>query len=401
MPASAAVPPSAPRAAPLAGSRPDAVIVGGGIVGAACAYELSRAGLRVLVLEAGFVGGGTTAAGMGHVVVMDDSEAQFALTSYSARLWAELAPELGAACELDPCGTLWVAEDEAQLLTVREKHAFYAARGVEAEILDGDEVARLEPQLRPGLAGGLRVPGDSVVYPPMVARWLLDRAREQGAVLREGAMVTAIEAGAVIVGGGACSGGCEAVGERIETGLVINAAGAAAATLTPGLPLLPRKGHLAITDRYPGFCRHQLVELGYLQSAHTMTTESVAFNVQPRRTGQLLIGSSRELVGWDASLNRQLLGRMLARAAAFMPELASLSTIRSWVGFRPATPDKLPLIGAWEGVAGLWIAAGHEGLGITTSLGTGRLLVDLVLGRPPAFDPAPFAPGRALAAAEG
>jgi glycine/D-amino acid oxidase-like deaminating enzyme len=401
MPASAAVPPSAPRAAPLAGSRPDAVIVGGGIVGAACAYELSRAGLRVLVLEAGFVGGGTTAAGMGHVVVMDDSEAQFALTSYSARLWAELAPELGAACELDPCGTLWVAEDEAQLLTVREKHAFYAARGVEAEILDGDEVARLEPQLRPGLAGGLRVPGDSVVYPPMVARWLLDRAREQGAVLREGATVTAIEAGAVIVGGGACSGGCEAVGERIETGLVINAAGAAAATLTPGLPLLPRKGHLAITDRYPGFCRHQLVELGYLQSAHTMTTESVAFNVQPRRTGQLLIGSSRELVGWDASLNRQLLGRMLARAAAFMPELASLSTIRSWVGFRPATPDKLPLIGAWEGVAGLWIAAGHEGLGITTSLGTGRLLVDLVLGRPPAFDPAPFAPGRALAAAEG
>jgi glycine/D-amino acid oxidase-like deaminating enzyme len=143
------------------------------------------------------------------------------------------------------------------------------------------------------------------------------------------------------------------------------------------------------------------VELGYLQSAHTMTTVSVAFNVQPRRTGQLLIGSSRELVGWDASLNRPLLGRMLARAAAFMPELASLSTIRSWVGFRPATPDKLPLIGAWEGVAGLWIAAGHEGLGITTSLGTGRLLVDLVLGRPPAFDPAPFAPGRALAAAEG
>ncbi len=386
---------------PLAAQHPDVVIVGGGIVGAACAYELSRAGLRVLVLEAGFVGGGATAAGMGHVVVMDDSEAQFALTSYSARLWAELAPELGAGCEVDPCGTLWVAEDEAQFEMVLAKQAFYAARGVETDALTGGEVARLEPQLRSGLAGALRVPGDSVVYPPMVARWLLDRARERGAVVREGATVTAIEDRAVTVGGGGCSGGCGVAGERIEAGLVINAAGAAAARLTPGLPLVPRKGHLAITDRYPGFCRHQLVELGYLQSAHTMTTESVAFNVQPRRTGQFLIGSSRELVGWDPSVNRRLLGRMLARAAAFMPGLGSLSTIRSWVGFRPATPDKLPLIGTWEGVAGLWIAAGHEGLGITTSLGTARLLADLVLGRTPALDPSPFAPGRALVEAEG
>lgn len=386
-----------PRSAALSRGRPDVIIVGGGIVGAASAWELTRAGYRVLVLEAGFVGGGATAAGMGHVVVMDDSEAQFALTSYSARLWAELAPELGAGCEVDPCGTLWVAEDEAQLEAVRVKRAFYKVRGIETEVLSGTELAQLEPQLRPGLAGALRVPVDSVVYPPMVARWLLDRAVEAGAVVREGATVTAIEAGAVVVGGGGCAGGACGAGERLEAGLVLNAAGAAAASLTPGLPLIPRKGHLAITDRYPGFCRHQLVELGYLQSAHTLSTESVAFNVQPRRTGQILIGSSRELVGWDARVNRRVLGRMLARAAAFLPGLASLSTIRSWVGFRPATPDKLPLIGAWEGVPGLWIAAGHEGLGITTSLGTARLLADLILGRSPALDPMPFAPERAQA----
>jgi glycine/D-amino acid oxidase-like deaminating enzyme len=387
----------------VGGRRPDLVLIGAGIVGAACAYELSRAGLRVLVLEADFAGGGTTAAGMGHIVVMDDSEAQFALTSYSARLWAELAPELGPGCEVDPCGTLWVAENETQLELVRAKEAFYSARGVAVEVLSGGELARLEPQLRPGLAGALRVPGDSVVYPPMVARWLLDRAREAGAEVREGARVRSIEPGAVVVGGGGCSGACASPGERIETGQVIVAAGAEAATLVPGLPLIPRKGHLAITDRYPGFCRHQLVELGYLQSAHTLTTESVAFNVQPRRTGQLLIGSSRELVGWDASLNRRLLARMLARATTFLPGLASLSTIRSWVGFRPATPDKLPLIGAWEELSGLWIAAGHEGLGITTSLGTARLLADLILGRPPTLDPTPYAPGRtqAIALVEG
>ncbi|HEY8484633.1 MAG TPA: FAD-dependent oxidoreductase [Longimicrobiales bacterium] len=368
--------------------RPDAIVVGAGIVGAACAEALAREGLRVEVLEAGIAGGGTTAAGMGHIVVMDDSEAQFALTSYSRRLWSELAAELPENCEFLPCGTLWVAEEEAQLEALRAKAAFYTARGVEAELLDARGVAEAEPNLRTPLAGGLLVAGDGVVYPPAVARYLLARAREHGAGLREGCRVERIEGRAVLVGG-----------ERIEAGLVVNAAGAAAAELTPGLPIMPRKGHLVVTDRYPGFCRHQVVELGYLKSAHVLTSESVAFNVQPRATGQLLIGSSRELVGWDAAVNRRLVGQMLRRAIEFMPGLASLKALRVWTGFRPATPDKLPLIGRWEEADGLWIAAGHEGLGITTALGTARILADLVLGRTPELDPAPYAPGRVQAEA--
>jgi glycine/D-amino acid oxidase-like deaminating enzyme len=108
----------------------------------------------------------------------------------------------------------------------------------------------------------------------------------------------------------------------------------------------------------------------------------------------VLIGSSRELVGWDASLNRGLVAAMLSRAQRFMPAISKLPAIRIWTGFRPATPDQLPLIGRWENTPGLWIAAGHEGLGITTSLGTAGLLVDLIAGRAPAIDATPFAPGR-------
>ena len=368
--------------------RPDAIVVGAGIVGAACAHELARAGLRVWVYESGFAGGGTTAAGMGHVVVMDDSEEQFELTACSQRLWDTFVPELTAACEVDPCGTLWVAEDEEEMQAVRAKHRFYTTRGLAAEILDERALAECEPNLRPGLVGALRVPGDSVVYPPNVARYLMDRARELGAELYEHCPVEAIRDGGVLVDG-----------EWIGAEAVINAAGTQAARLTPGLPIVPRKGHLVITDRYPGFCRHQLVELGYLKSAHMMTSESVAFNLQPRTTGQLLIGSSRQLVGWDPSITPHIVRRMLQRAVEFMPRLAALSTIRVWTGFRPATPDKLPLIGRWEEVDGLWIAAGHEGLGITTSLGTARLLTDLIAGRPPAIDAAPYAPGRVRAGA--
>jgi D-hydroxyproline dehydrogenase subunit beta len=365
---------------------PDAIVIGAGVVGAACAYYLARDGLRVTVLEAGFVGGGTTAAGMGHVVVMDDSEAQFALTAFSRRLLDELAPVLPRAVERIACGTLWVAEDDAQLAVAREKCAYYRERGVRAELLDAHELAKAEPRLRRGLAGGLVVPDDSVVYPPSLARWLVDEARRAGAELIEGETVRAPDGRMV-----------ESDRTRREAAVIVNAAGPAAPSLTPGLPVIPRKGHLAVTARAPELCRHQLVELGYLQSAHTLSGASVAFNVQPRATGQVLVGSSRELVGWDASVNRSVLAQMLERAVAFVPTLAAVPVVRVWTGFRPATPDKLPLVGRWEDSATTWIAAGHEGLGITTALGTGRLLADLVAGRAPEIDPAPFAPSRAMA----
>ena len=369
---------------------PDVIVVGAGVVGAACARALARDGLRVQVLEAAFPGSGATAAGMGHIVVMDDSDAQFALTSYSRALLADEAGELPAACELDVCGTLWIAENEAQLAAITDKAAYHEAHGVRTEVLDAHAVADAEPNLRPGLAGALRVPDDAVVYPPALAAWFLDGARAAGADVRIGEGVEGIVAGGVNVRG-----------ELRPAGRVVLAAGAQSARLVPGLPVVPRKGHLVITDRYPDFCRHQLVELGYLTSAHTMGGASVAFNVQPRRTGQLLIGSSRELVGWDATVNRAIVAEMLARAADFMPGITGLSAIRTWTGFRPATEDKLPLIGRWDDVDGLWLAVGHEGLGITTALGTAAVLADLMAARQPAIVPSPYSPSRALAAAGG
>ena len=371
-------------------SAADAIVIGGGIVGAACARSLAEAGLRVTVLEAAYVGGDTTAAGMGHLVVMDDSPDQLALTGLSVRIWEEMAAELPADCEWDPCGTLWLAEDADQMEAVRAKQETYGRAGVVAEILDSRQLSEAEPKVRPGMAGALRVGGDRVLYPPAAARHLMERARTAGCRLREGAKVREIRAGGQVV---------LENGERLSAALVVNAAGAAAATLTPGLPIAPRKGHLAITERYPGFCRHQLVELGYLASAHVMTSESVAFNVQPRRTGQLLIGSSRELAGWSPGVNRKVLRQMLRRARHFLPELGALAVVRVWTGFRPATPDKLPLIGAWDEVPGLWIAAGHEGLGITTAVGTAGILTDLVLGRTPPIDARAFSPERVRAAA--
>ena len=364
---------------------PDAIVVGAGIVGAACAAALARDGWRVTVLDRAFASAGTTSVGMGHVVVMDDSPEQLALTAYSAQLWRDLRPRLDVRAEFDACGTLWIAEDDVQLEAIEEKRSTYRAARVAADILDARELRDAEPSLREDLLGALLVPDDAVIYPPGATMQLLDLARQSGATVREG-----VDVREIIPNGVRCSG------ETLHADVVINAAGAAAPALTPGLPILPRKGHLAITDRYPDLCRHQIVELGYLTSAHAMTSESVAFNVQPRSTGQVLIGSSRELVGWDASLNHTLLAKMLARAAQLMPGLRDVSIIRSWTGFRPATPDKLPLIGRWDAVPGVYIAGGHEGLGITLSLATAEIIADQIAGRTPQVDAAPYSPMRVL-----
>jgi D-hydroxyproline dehydrogenase subunit beta len=362
----------------------DVVIVGAGIVGAACADEFACRGLRVAVIDRDFVGSGATAAGMGHIVVMDDSEAQFALTRYSQRLWQDLRPELPDDVEYDECGTIWVGADEEELTEVRRKHDFYRSLGVPTEVLDSHQLKCLEPNLREGMAGGLLVPEDGVLYPPCAAGFLMKRAQERGADLRLGASVAQIGQGRILLNDG----------REFSAKIIVNAAGASAPELTPGIPIMKRKGHLAITDRYPGFLRHQLVELGYLKSAHSVRSDSVAFNVQPRRTGQILIGSSRQYGAENKDVDGKILSRMLQRALQFMPGLGTMSAVRTWTGFRAATPDKLPLIGPWPGDKSLFLATGHEGLGITTSVGTAHILVDQVTDAKSAIPIEPYLPSR-------
>lgn len=360
----------------------DVAIVGGGIVGAACAFEFAKENFTVAVIESNVVGGGATAECMGHIVVMDDSEAQFALTNYSQKLWREFSDKLPKDNEYDECGTLWVACDDEEMQEVFRKEKFYKERGVKTEVLDSKTLAEAEPNLREGLVGGLRVPNDGVVYPPCSARFFLEKS---GAKVFHNRVVELNDNGVKLNDG-----------SFINAKFVVNAAGCRSPELTKDLNVQKRKGHLVITDRYPNYVRHQLVELGYLKSAHSLTSDSVAFNIQPRKTGQMLIGSSRQYGSTDRNVDNRILKQMLERARWFMPSFKDLMAIRVWTGFRPATPDKLPLIGKHPLQKNLYLATGHEGLGITTSLATARLLVDQVLQRPSAIPVEPYLPNRSL-----
>jgi len=378
----------------------EAIVIGAGIVGAACAYELCQRGLDVLVIDDG--PGGATQAGMGHLVVMDDNPAELALSSASLAIWRDWLARMDSSCGYSHCGTLWIAADEEEMQAAAEKQVRLQAAGISSMLIDALALATLEPALRSGLAGALQVASDGVVYAPNAARWLLGQDGPQGLGSQGGhdanvvksagsihvlhAQVHTLEDGRV----------CLSDGSTRSAPHIVLAAGLRAAALCPEVPLQAKKGHLAISARYPGMVQHQLVELGYVKSAHERSGTSVAFNVQPRPTGQLLIGSSRQFDTTDSAIEAPILARMLRRASDYLPGLCALQIIRSWTGFRAATPDGLPLIGPHPQRPGLWLALGHEGLGVTTATGTAHLIAAGICASACALDGNAYLPARCL-----
>jgi glycine/D-amino acid oxidase-like deaminating enzyme len=364
--------------------KPDVIVVGAGIVGAACAAELQALGRDVLLLDGSIPGGGVTAAGMGHLVALDETDDELDLCLLSLARWdAYLSTRAGLA-EHVRCGTLWVAEDDAQMAHARVRAGRLGRRGWDAAELSGDEVARMEPALRAGLAGAVRVARDGVVYPPAVARELAETLVALGGRARFGTAVARIDDGAITL----------ASGERIAAGDVVVAAGTAVTRLLPDIPIFPRKGHLAITARDPRRLSHQVVSMGYGQTEPGSDALAVAANVQPRITGQWLIGSCRQDGIRHADVDPRVLAQVLRSAIALLPCLADMKIIRSWTGMRPATYDGRPVIGRHPALARVWVAAGHEGLGVTTAFGTAQLLADLMLDRPASIAAAPYSPSR-------
>ncbi len=364
------------------------------MVGAACALYAARTGLGVAVVDRGPVAGGTTGAGEGNLLVSDKEPGpELELALLSNRLWTELAaePGLGPAFEYEAKGGLVVASTPDGLSALEDFAAGQRAAGVTAETIAAHQLADLEPYLAPGLAGGVYYPQDAQVMPTLAAAHLV---RASGARLLTGRTVTEVlRAAAGTVRGVRTDRG------DIHAPAVVNAAGTWGGELATlagvGLPVLPRRGFVLVTEPLPPLVRHKVYAADYVAD---VASDSAALQTSPvvegTAAGPVLIGASRERVGFDRSFSLPVVRALAAGATRLFPFLERVRAMRTYIGFRPYMPDHLPAIGPDPRVPGLFHACGHEGAGIGLATGTGQLIAQMLGGKTPDLDLMPFRPDR-------
>ncbi|MEU9501006.1 FAD-binding oxidoreductase [Streptomyces sp. NPDC048196] len=373
---------------------PDLLVIGAGVVGAVCAYYAARRGLHVTVLDRGSVAGGTTGAGEGNLLVSDKEPGpELELALYSTQLWRELAEVLPSRIEYEAKGGLVVASDEQSLTTLQEFAERQTAAGVTAEVVPGGRLRELEPHLAPGLAGGVHYPQDAQVQPALAAAHLL-RAAGDRVRLRLGEEVTEILTGAH----------GEVRGVRTPSGdlhapYVVNAAGTWGGELARlagvDLPVRPRRGFVLVTEPLPRLVRRKVYAADYVAD---VASDSAALQtsavVEGTPAGPVLIGASRERVGFDRSPSVEVLRRLAGQAVELFPVLATVRAVRTYPGFRPYLPDHLPAIGPDPRRPGLLHACGHEGAGIGLAPATGRIIAEALVDGELPLDITPFRPDR-------
>jgi glycine/D-amino acid oxidase-like deaminating enzyme len=372
----------------------DVVVVGAGAVGAACAYFAARQGIRVHVVERGQIASGTTSACEGNLLVSDkEAGPELDLSLYSRDVFRDDLAEHGPLWEYEAKGGLVVSATESGAgalaqLTVRQR-----ASGIEVTNLDGAQLRDYEPHISPALRAGAFYPQDAQVQPMLLAGHLLRLARDLGAVVQTNTPVTGILRNGDHVTGIQTSAGA------ISAAAVVNAAGAWAGAVAElagvQLPILPRRGFVLVTEPLPLTIHHKVYAGEYvanvLSSNEGLQTSPV---VEGTASGTVLIGSSRERVGFDRTVSLPILAQLASKAIALFPMLASVKVMRSYLGFRPYCPDHLPVIGPDPRAPGLWHASGHEGAGIGLSVGTAKLLVQALGGQPTDLDLYAFRPER-------
>ncbi|WP_329239733.1 FAD-binding oxidoreductase [Actinoallomurus sp. NBC_01490] len=367
----------------LAGA--DVAVLGGGIVGAAVAQELSRRGTDVILVEAAGPGTGSSGRCDGNVLVQTKhDELTVRLTEHSIGTYRRWAAELAMDIRFEQRGSLVFFTDPAQAAQAPGRVEWLRGAGVRAEYIGADEIRRREPGLRGDPAGAIDCHDDASVYPPAVVAGLVEDARKHGC-----RVLTGVRARRLIIGRGGRVRGVETDDGVITAPFVVNAMGVWSPRLdTSGhvpLPVRPRQGVLVVTEEAPGLVRRTVTEAVYMTnraSAGQGADATIAFVAEPTWRGNVLLGSSRRFCGHDVSVDDEILTAIVTRAARFLPELRKLRVIRSFAGLRPWTPDNKPIIGAASGLPGYVLATGHEGEGVGLAPVTAELVAAAVLEAP-------------------
>ncbi len=369
----------------------DLVIVGAGIVGAMCAHFAHKAGLKTIVIDRGSIASGTTGAGEGNIMVSDKSPgAELELALISRDLWFSVGQEVGDSFELVAKGGVSVARfDPSALFALANEQSKV---GVQARELNFDEIRKLEPFISPEIKFGIHYPQDAQCQPMLAAARILEHFVANGGELHSYQDVQEINSR---------PNGLEIKTSKsiYKSSFVINAAGTWAGEIAKRagtfLPIMPRRGFILVTSPLPEYVFHKVYDSDYVDNVASDEAElQTSTVVEGTRSGTILIGASRERVGYDKSMNIQIIKVLARQAISLFPVLEKAQLLRVYNGFRPYSPDHLPVIGEDLIVPGLFHCAGHEGAGIGLSAASGKIITQLITGVTPLVNPVAFSPTR-------
>jgi sarcosine oxidase subunit beta len=385
----------------------DVVVVGAGVVGAAVAYRLAQRGQRVCLLDRGGIAGGTSSASAGQTSAQARPPGPILdLARANLEILRGLSAELGYDIEYVESGGIIVAEDEVEQGLIKRFVALQE-RHVPVRFLEAADLRRLEPGLAPHFLGGSYCATDGYVNPMRLAKGLCLGAGRLGAEIRLHTEVVGLwTEGDRVCGVRTAAGG-------IAAGAVVNAAGVWAPELarSAGLPIpvIPRKGQLIVTEPVPMMLQAVVSHAGHIPFAEFgIEAPGVAGELQKKRylkqareggfRGRFYIGSTSEFVGFDRGSTLDGVAQLARYAVATVPGLRGVRLMRAWAGLRPRSEDGRFLIGAAPGLRGLYLATGHDSIGVLHSSMTGLLLAALIVEgrrdpRLELFDPARLAAG--------
>ena len=374
------------------------VVVGAGVIGAACALRLAQAGAEVVLVDRSGIAAETSSRCEGNVLVSDKSaatsvraEAELAIVANA--MWRDLAAELdaergdGPATEYEAKGGIVVAFPGGADALLRFAEG-QRAIGIRAEPLDRAALAALEPDLSPAVELGVHYPDDAQVQPSLATQSMAAAALRRGATVVRAEVTGARMRGDRIVGVDTTTGPIDADAVVVCAGPW---SGEVAGRLGTHVDIRPRRGTILVTTPMRQRIHHKVYDADYVGAVGSgdaaLQTSTV---VESTPAGTVLIGSSRERVGFDETGTLPALAEIAAKATRLFPFLADVQLLRTYAGFRPFAPDHLPVIGPDARVEGLFHASGHEGAGIGLAPATAALIVHHVLGTDAPFDPAPF-----------
>ena len=377
----------------------EVVVIGGGVIGAATAYFLCKEGAEVMIVEADDLSSGASGACDGFVSLQTKQLGDhLEMARKSAQLFPPIVEDLEVDVEYNRCGGLMLARTADQLKELKARAKKLKAAGLEVEILSPSELKERLPEVGKDVKGASFCADDSQVNPYKFTLGLAQKAQEMGAIILKGCKVENI-----VVTNNRVREVDTSLGS-IHSRRVICAAGTGSnqigKMIIVDIPILPQRGQILVTESRERLLDCIVSGAEYLGTkadlAELMPDDEEAlklglgFTAEQTASGNILIGSTREFVGFDNNTTPDVINAIAKNAIDFLPWIKDLDVIRSFAGLRPYSPDGLPILGTVKGVKGFYMATGHAGDGICLAPITGKLMSELVLDGETSMDIEPF-----------